>query len=605
MQEKTLRTIGAAVVLAGVVIAGVAQAGSAEEREPAEIAVTTSVAEAVDTTQAPTSSSAEEPFVYRLGVLSGISTDNFWAYYAKEPSVWNSYILGPTTAALYTLDPRTAGLTPELATGDVQPVKNPDGWSVIVPLRDDFEWSDGTPITAGDFVFTFETVRSLGLGGSWRDAYPKTIESITADEGDLLHIHFTERPNLAVWPNGVGLAPVMPEHVWASVVADGNAKELYSMPGNSDVSGGRLTLVNATDEVITSHANPGYPSASTPDVVEYHVYSDEAALVSAVVNGEVDSILTPKGLTQEQVSGIEDMEDLTVIDNPANGVRYLGFNLEREPMIDSAFRQALAYLVDREQLAATIPGTGDAAWSLIPRANARWFDETQGQANRALYDGDLGTRLAKALGGLRDSGYAWTKEPTVSPDGDLVAGEGLTIDGRQPQPLTILTAGDAYDPERPEYVQRIADILVILGFDARPVETDFDSVVDQAFTTGDDGELHYDMYMLGWTLGNPTLPDFYRHLFTPKGAMNNTGYSSKRFNRALADYEGAHSIDEASKALWKMERVLAKDLPYLLLYTTEVTEVYRNDRVTFGVESSLGGLQGRLGGIGDVEQVEP
>ena len=49
-----------------------------------------------------------------------------------------------------------------------------------------------------------------------------------------------------------------------------------------------------------------------------------------------------------------------------------------------------------------------------------------------------------------------------------------------------------------------------------------------------------------------------------------------------------------------MENTLSVDLPYLLLYTSEITEVYRSDHVAFDVASALGGIQGRLGGIGDV-----
>jgi hypothetical protein len=52
-----------------------------------------------------------------------------------------------------------------------------------------------------------------------------------------------------------------------------------------------------------------------------------------------------------------------------------------------------------------------------------------------------------------------------------------------------------------------------------------------------------------------------------------------------------------------METTLAEDLPYLLLYTSQITEVYRTDRVAYGLEAGLGGLQGRLGAIGDVTQI--
>ncbi len=202
------------------------------------------------------------------------------------------------------------------------------------------------------------------------------------------------------------------------------------------------------------------------------------------------------------------------------------------------------------------------------------------------------------------AGYAWGQTPSVAADGSLVAGTGLTIQGQTPQPLTILTPGDTYDPARPEYVAEIAETLTVLGFDARPVETDFDTVVDLAFTPGDDGALHYDMYLLGWTLGNPALPGFYRPFFTPGGEMNNTGYDSGAFMEALADYETAVSTDEARNALWDMEATLSTDLPYLPLYTSELTEMYRSDRVEFDIERSLGGLQGRLGGIGDVRPID-
>ena len=70
-----------------------------------------------------------------------------------------------------------------------------------------------------------------------------------------------------------------------------------------------------------------------------------------------------------------------------------------------------------------------------------------------------------------------------------------------------------------------------------PVETDFDTVVDLAFTAGDDGNLHHDMYLLGWTLGSPLLPNYHRPLFSEDGPENNTGYAGPDFAALLAEYE--------------------------------------------------------------------
>ncbi|HUF15384.1 MAG TPA: ABC transporter substrate-binding protein [Acidimicrobiia bacterium] len=608
MQDKTLRTIGASVVLIGVAIAAVAQV-AAQEAEPAEIVAvepTTAPSGKADTTHPDSepTTTQPEPFVYRVGVLSGVTTDNFWAFYGEQPSTWNSYILGPTKPALFTFDASVGSLRPELAAAEIKPVFNKEGWRVRVELNRGLEWSDGTPITAHDMVFTFETVRALELGGSWVEAFPATIVSMHADADHSLRIEFTERPQLSVWPHGVGLAPIMARHVWEDIVADGDTAGLYAHPGHEDVGGGPLALVAVSESLAISNANPGYPFGSTPDVVEYHVYADEAAAVAALGGGEIDSVLTPKGLTLEHLETIESDPGVEVVENPGNGIRYLGFNLNRDPMSEQAFRTALALLVEREHLAESIPQAGEAAWALIPEANSRWFDPEVASETESRYTGELSARLQTALEGLVAAGYGWSSPPSIGEAGELVAGEGLTIDGRAPQPLTILTPGDTYDPARPDYVQEIADTLAILGFDARPVETDFDTVVDLAFTPGEDGALHYDMYLLGWTLGNPALPGYYRALFASGGAMNNTGYSSESFAKALESYEDAFTTDAAHEALWEMERALSVDLPYLLLYTNQITEVYRSDRVSFDIGESLGGLQARFGGIWDVRPTD-
>lgn len=606
MQDQTLRTIGASVVLIGLVVAAALQIGDADSGQGAEIVVTepttTQIADTNDA-QAQPSTTVAAPFVYRLGVLAGISTDNFWAYYGEQPSVWNSYILGPTKPALFATDTDTGSMTAELSAAAATPTWDGDGWRVNVPLSIDFAWSDGTPITADDFVFTFETVRSLALGGSWAASYPSIIESVHADSDHDLRIEFTSRPNLSVWPHQIGLAPVMAKHIWAEVVGDVTAKELFAMSGEGDVSGGPLDLAMVSDSMIVSNVNPGHPNATGPDTVEYHVYESEEALVAAVRDGDIDALLTPKGIAQEHLAAIEDDGSVTVLTSPANGIRYLGFNLARAPMSDLAFRTALGLLLDRRGLASRIPQSGEVAWSMVPSANRQWFDVEAAAGNEDLHDGDLSSRLERALAGLRDVGYSWTKEPAVNGEA-MVSGEGLTVNGQTPQPLTILTPGDEYDPARPEYVEKIAETLNSLGFDTRPVETDFDTVVDLAFTPGEDGELHYDMYMLGWTLGSPTLPEFYRPLFAANGEMNNTGYESQKFEKALLAYERAFTSSEAIDALWTMEQTISTDLPYLPLYTSQLTEIYRSDRVAFGIEASLGGLQGRLGGIGDVRAID-
>ena len=181
MRHRTLRTIGALTVLLVIGTMAVIQIlpGSGDS-SPLELTAPdgggTEPNELVPTTLPSTGD-----FIYRVGVLSGVTTDNFWAFYGGEASVWNAYILGPTKPALYALDPLTGTLDTEFASEMATPAAEGDSWSVLVPLNDSMAWSDGLPITAYDIVYTFETVRELGLGGSWATAYPETVQSMSAE----------------------------------------------------------------------------------------------------------------------------------------------------------------------------------------------------------------------------------------------------------------------------------------------------------------------------------------------------------------------------------------------------------------------------------------
>jgi peptide/nickel transport system substrate-binding protein len=588
-------------VLLGIAVAAVAQIGPGDEA-PAEIAAPGDTGQTDPTSP---STSAQETLDYRVGLLAGVSTDNFWEYIGDQPIAWNAYVLGPTKPALYGIDPASNELIPDLATESPPPSPTWDegGSRVRVEIGEHLAWSDGEPVSAADVVYTFETVRSLGLQGGWAAAFPPEIQEIVAESETELRIEISgRRPGLGVWPHGIGLAPIMPAHVWAPLTAGiDDATDLYRLDGSNDVSGGPLQIVTLTDDRIEAVDNPGYPGSAIDSVV-YTVFGDEAAAVAAIESGDIDAVLDPNGLSVDGVAALEDATGVSFERSPANSVRYLGFNLTRAPMSEPAFRRGLALLLDRGTVAETLVPGARPAYTMLSPANTPWFDDARAESIAAPYLGTLDDRLASALSGLQAAGYAWQSPPAVL-DGVLSQGSGLTVAGQTPAPLTILTPGDEYDPARQDYTQRIEATLELLGFDVRPVVTDFDTVVDLAFTENEAGERQYDMYVLGWTLGSSVLPDYYRWLFAADGAANSTGYSDEDFGGQLARYEEAADPAQAKAALWGMEQALAEDLPYLVLYHPVIVEGYRSDRIRFDQSSVLGGIQGRLGGLADVHPV--
>lgn len=592
MPSKTLRAFAAGLVLLALAAAAFFQI-QANRALPAELA------EPVPTTapMASTSTSTQE-LVYRVGLLAGVTTTNYWEYMGEEPTAWNAYVLGPTKPALFRIDQAANTLVPELAAEQAEPVQEDGGWRLHIRLSEDLAWSDGEPVTAGDVVFTFETVRRLDLGGGWADSFPVEIEQMVAESSTDLTIELSTRPGLSVWPYGVGMAPIMPAHVWSRLRGGvDSAGELYRLP-DPGVSGGPMRIVDVGADRIEAVANEGYPRSGASGVI-YTIFPGEEEAVAAVKAGDIDTILDPNGLSASGVAALAGLEGVAIERSPANSVRYLGFNLTRDPMSQPAFRRGLALLLDRGSVTETLQQEADTAYTMLSSANTAWFDEEKAGAISAPYDRALEERVAQAISGLEEAGYAWEKPPTAA-GGDLRAGTGLTIEGEEPAPLTILTPGDGYDPARPDYTARIESTLEKLGFDVRPVVTDFDTVVDLAFTEDEAGDRQYDMYVLGWTLGSPVLPDYHRWLFATDGAANSTGYSAPDFDSDLTRFQRAGAPEQAKSALWGMEQAIARDLPYLVLYHPEIVEAYRSDRVQFDDHGVLGGIQGRLGGLDEL-----
>jgi peptide/nickel transport system substrate-binding protein len=598
MPNQFLRSLGASIIVLALVVAGVIQVNNREPAPAVEIpdAPDSAVTAAVDATAADVVDVTQpvEPFEYKVGLLGAPTTFNFWAFYGLPPTVWDSYVLSPTKGSLYRLDPESLTLMPDLAGEMNTPTWDENGWKVTVPLQPGGAWSNGTDLTAADIAFTFDTVRRLSLGGQWAAAFPDEVVSVDALDPGTVEVRFKGRPSLDVWPFGVGTAPIMSADYWeAPATGTSEASELFALGADGDPASGPLEIVESDKSTVTSRSNPGYPSPNG-QIVEYRVYSGTAEALRALETGEIHTMLSPRGLTVAERSALDGIDGVDTITSPMFGIRYLAFNMVRSPMNSVEFRQTVAFILDRDELAGRIAGS-DPARTLLPPTNSSWYD-TEKAEDIGEIAADRQAGLAAQVAALQEIGYSWAVQPSMS-DGAFVAGSGLKLDGQAPAPLTILTSGDSFDPDRAAYAEEVASAIRLLGFEVTTVTTDFDTVIDLTFTRGDDGALQYDMALLGWSLGNPGHPSFYGDLLGSESEANNTGYSSPKMDDLIRRYEKAHNLATAQSLVWEMEALQAEDLAYLPLYSSQIVEAYRSDVIAFSSPPGLGGIQGSLGAI--------
>lgn len=158
---------------------------------------------------------------YTIGIFEDPLTTNYWSYLGPDNSVWTAYILSgqPT---LYALSDQRFDFVPSLATDlPEDPVQEGDFWVISTPMVQDAVWSDGTPITANDVVFTVQTALDLELTGNWPAIYrPEIIDRVEATDDYTVKWYFTDAPGLAQWQYAAAQGPILPAHVWGDIVAE-------------------------------------------------------------------------------------------------------------------------------------------------------------------------------------------------------------------------------------------------------------------------------------------------------------------------------------------------------------------------------------------------
>lgn len=594
-------------------------------------------------------------------IFEDLPTDNYWAgLVPPQNTIYVDYVFGHTAPSLYTEAFPNYMLVPSMAASVEIPLGAAAGeqWVIDVPIREGLKWSDGEALDANDVAFTVNTAINLRLGGNFLSMYPAASEDdpetpgadetadgiISVEAVDDLTVRFTwsRRPGLAEWQFGALQGAVFPEHFWAETAGSAETStDLYAASGEGSPSAGPLIYEGREPGAfVRSVWNPNYVDFGSTNVayatggfehtgadgftysagdtggavqaewtegpyfadVTYSVYETQDAAVLALADGETDYLLNSLGLQRGLQGLVLEAGNLEIITNPANGFRYLAFNTRKFPMNDPAFRQAMACMIDKEFMASSVlQGVAIPLNSLVPQGNAFWANP---DISGWCQDQTQENRLASAVQILKDAGWTWDVEPQWNEDNlDVIPkGEGLRgPDGTPVGELELLAPGPGYDPLRAAYSLFIEDWAQDLGVELRAEPTGFNVIVDNVFATGD-AALEWDMYILGWSL--TTYPDYLENFFTTandsaNGGFNTPGYSNPDYDALGEQLLAETDIDDAAEIVKEMDAIIAEDVPYVVLFTTQILEVFQSD-LEFPFTQTLDGLQNFRGLPGSV-----
>lgn len=413
-----------------------------------------------------------------------------------------------------------------------------DGLTWTFHLRDGLKWSDGTDLTAKDFVYSWQRVCDpnvaapyaetvLGMVKGYDEAVAGDITKLDVQAPDEKTVVVNLAHPCSYFGELAAFATLNPVQQ-ATVEANGDA---WATSADTYISNGPFMMTEwVPGSHITFSKNPNYWNAEAIklDKLEFELIEDSNAAYSAYTSGEVDMI---KDVPTEEIPSLQGNDDFHV--EPIIGTYYVSLNLQKEYFQDARVRKALSLAIDRNYVANTLmQGTYSPASSIV---GPGWLDtdgssfaENANGGTPYIDNDNFDANLEEAKKLLEEAGYP--------------NGEGF------PQ-IEYTTNGAGYHKVVAEYLQQA---WAAIGIDLKV------NIVEWASFTPMRRNGEFDVARNGW-VGDYTDPSNILELFCTTNGNNDGKYTNADFDAAIEDSRVTTDAATRSADLHKAEDALMND----------------------------------------------
>ena len=353
---------------------------------------------------------------------------------ALNSSVDGACIIVNTFSGLYAYN-EEGQLEPACADPENPFEVSDDGTVYTFYLRDGLTWSDGSPVTAGDFEYAWKRAASDETGADYGYLFTDTF-AYDGDEIDVKAVDDTTLVatlaapcayflDLAAFP---AFYPVPQEAVEAADPDGTNPGAWASEAGF--ITNGAYTIDDWThEESMVLKKNPNWYDADKVEIEEIDMMlsADDTAIFAAYNSGDLDFADT---VPTNEISSVKDSADFHVIDNL--GTYYVAFNVnsdlfEGKTVEEAAnMRKAFAILIDRDYIIENVGQTEQkCATSFIPagmadgnggvfKANTEEYTYPVEDQEGYFYEDLQEDAADEARALLESAGYEFTEDGVLS-----------------------------------------------------------------------------------------------------------------------------------------------------------------------------------------------
>lgn len=458
--------------------------------------------------------------------------------------------------ALLRLDEKTLDYIPNMAESYSI---SEDGLTFTFKLRQDMKWSDGKPITANDYQWTYDQV----IKPENEFPYLQQLEFITSYEAlddFTLQIKIKEvfAPALGQMS---GLITPLPKHIWEKL--DWSDPEKNPEINNPSVVSGPYKLKEwKRDQFALFEANENYWYHGAPNMTKYsiEIVPDSDITYEKMKSGESDT----GTILPEQLDEARKLPNVTVYEWWPVGARweYIGLNMrEGFPTHDINIRHGLNYAVDKDLLTKEVM-LGQAKRLCSIYAETSWAYNPDVPCYE--YDAD------KAIEAFAQAGYTFQN------------GKMLDKDGKQLKLQLIY--GPNTNKVRELVAVSIQDNLKEIGIEVEVRALEWASFLESIKSKEPD----WDMFIggRGSTLEPHTGSVWWSEENIPD--LNSVAYINKEVETLFKEGAGTYDLAVRKERYGQIQRILAEDAPYIFLWYQKAWSG-QNNRIK-GIEPTLLGI---------------
>ncbi|MEE1187119.1 MAG: peptide ABC transporter substrate-binding protein [Acutalibacteraceae bacterium] len=290
-----------------------------------------------------------------------------------------------------------------------------DGLVWTFNLREGLKWSDGSDLTAEDFVYSWKRVADpktaapygetvLGMVEGWDEAVAGNTDALKVEAKDAKTFVVTLSHPCAYFDKLAAFATLSPVNK-ATIEANGDA---WAISPESYICNGPFYIkewVSGSYILFAKNENYRDKDRVKLDGIKCLLIEDPNAAYAAYKNGEA---LMIKDVPTGEISALKENSDFYV--DPIMGTYYLSLNNTLKQFSDARVRKALSLAIDREYVANTImegtylPAEGYVGTGIVDYDGSQFMDNANNSKpyfDNSNYEANL--EEAKKL--LAEAGY--------------------------------------------------------------------------------------------------------------------------------------------------------------------------------------------------------